>query len=47
MEKYLGNERPDLTGKKLGGVVLHKHIGSGSFGDVYISEYFKFIGVKL
>ena len=40
MEKYLGNERPDLTGKKLGGVVLHKHIGSGGFGDVYISEDF-------
>lgn len=40
MEKYLENGRPDLTGKTLGGVVLHKHIGSGSFGDVYISEDF-------
>ena len=36
----LENNRPDLTGKKLGGVVLHRHIASGGFGDVYISEDF-------
>ena len=36
----LENNRPDLTGKRLGGVVLHKHIASGGFGDVYISEDF-------
>ena len=29
--------RPDLTGETLGGVVLDKKIGSGGFGDVYIS----------
>ena len=30
-------QRPDLTGKTFGGVVLAKKIGGGGFGDVYIS----------
>ena len=41
MESYLSNGRPDLVGKKLGGVVLHQYIGSGGFGDVYISKDFR------